>query len=344
LKPIVKILTNAGIISYGQVSLQSMDEPTLTTINRSNIKVSTYHELSQEFRRGGLPLFVDLMMGLPGATLPSFRGDLQQSIDREVIAKIHPTQLLVNSPMNEPEYRRRHGITTTPGAMVTSTASFSSADYAAMQQLRRAFLLLEKFGVLRHVARYVRQAAGLDEVAFLERLWNDAHAHPSRWPVLAFTLEALPALMVPPGSWRDFIDDVRRYVVDVVGVADDDALATVIAVQHALLPSRHRRFPLTLALPHDYAAWHDAVIAAKDAGHLRDWPSQVPSLGTFAPASFVVNDPYDVCSLGVGHHIESNIWGVWELDSAVSRRVAPFHSALNRPEEELRHAGEAASA
>lgn len=88
------------------------------------------------------------MMGLPGATVDSFRGDLQRSVDREVIAKIHPTQLLVNSPMNEPGYRQRHGIEATPGSLVTSAASYTRDDYEEMRKLRRVFLLLEKFGVL----------------------------------------------------------------------------------------------------------------------------------------------------------------------------------------------------
>jgi hypothetical protein len=37
-KPIVKILADADIITYGQISLQSMDQDTLATIKRSNIK------------------------------------------------------------------------------------------------------------------------------------------------------------------------------------------------------------------------------------------------------------------------------------------------------------------
>jgi radical SAM superfamily enzyme YgiQ (UPF0313 family) len=329
LRPIVKILAEADIITYGLVSLQSMDPGTLNTVNRSNIKVEKYHELAHEFRRAGLPLFVDLMMGLPGATVDSFRSDLQRSIDREVIAKIHPTQLLVNSPMNEPDYRRRHGIEATPGSLVTSAASYTREDYDQMRKLRRVFLLLEKFGVLRHVARYVRQEAKVHEIAFYERLWRDTRSARSRWPVTGFTLEAVPELMVPPGRWSLLLDEVRRYVVDVLGVADDDALATVLAVQNALLPARQRQFPQTLSLRHDYAAWHAAMVTAKDDGHLEDWTDVVRPLRQLPAATFTVDDPYDVCLLGIGHTVDSDIWGVWELTSSVSRPVVPLHAASN---------------
>src|SRR5262249_51641157 len=158
-------------------------------------------------------------------------------------------------------------------------------------------LLLEKFGVLRHVARYVRQEVGIREVDFFERLWHDSRSDRVRWAVTAFTLEAVPGLMVPPGSRQLVLNEIRRSLTDGVGVRDDDALSTVIAVQHALLPARDRRFPETVALAHDYAAWHAAVVAAKDGGHHRDWPEVVPPLRQFPPGTITVDDPYEVCVL-----------------------------------------------
>jgi radical SAM superfamily enzyme YgiQ (UPF0313 family) len=328
LKPIVKILLDAGILTYGQISLQSMDRDTLATINRSNIKLEKYEELAQEFRGGGLPLFVDLMMGLPGATTASFRNDLQESIDREVIAKVFPTQLLVNSPMNEPEYRRRHGIEARPGELVTSAASFSRDEYDEMTQLRRVFLLLWKYGVLRHVASYVRQEIDLREVDFFARLWRDARAARQRWPMIAFTLEVVPGLMVPPGRWGLFLDEVAEYLTAELGIAADAALATVLRVQNALLPAPDRVFPETVELAHDYAAWHAAMIAAKDAGHQRDWPNVVPELRQFGPGALTVDDHYGVCAEGLGKTVDADVWGMWELDSPVSRPVRPLHAAL----------------
>ena len=328
LKPIVKVLGEAGVIAYGQLSLQSMDPGTLHTIKRSNIKVDKYDELAQLFRQAGLPLFIELMMGLPGSTLDSFREDLQQAIDREVIAKVYPTMLLVNSPMNEPSYRQAHGIDTTPGSYVTSAASFTREDFERMQTLRRQFYFLEKFGVLRHLARYARQETGVREMGLYERMWNDVRADRARWPQMAFTLEAIPGLMVPPGRWRPFLGEVGRYLVEVLGVADDDALATVLAVQHALLPARDRHFPERVDLPHDYAAWYAAMVAAKESGRRADWESTVPPLRQYPPGSLTVSDPYEVCVFGIGHTFDSDATGVWELESPVSRPIVPLHTAV----------------
>src|SRR5690606_18621094 len=105
-------LADAGILAQGVLSLQTMDENTLSVIKRSNIKVEKYDALANEMRNSNLQLSVELMLGLPGATLESFIEDLQQCIDRDMPARINHTTLLVNSPMNHPRYREEHAIET----------------------------------------------------------------------------------------------------------------------------------------------------------------------------------------------------------------------------------------
>src|SRR5262249_2975083 len=158
----------------------------------------------------------------------SFRNDLQQCIDREVSAKIFPTRMLVNSPMNDPAYRdaNRIEIEATPGStepLVVSTASFTRADHAAMLKLREAYLLCENHGVLRQVSRFVRQEAGMGEAQFYESFSRAALADRTRFPAAAFVFDKGAALMVPPVSWRFFVDDARTYLTDDLGLPVDSA-------------------------------------------------------------------------------------------------------------------------
>ena len=322
LKQIVEELARADILSFGLLSLQSMDADTLNTISRSNIKLEKYEELAAEFQRAKLPLYVDLMVGLPGQTLPSFQNDLQECINREVHAKVFQTQLLVNSPMNEPSYREEHGITTKPGLLVLESASFTRDEYEDMLRSRRVFYLLEKFGILRHVARYVRYETGVREIDFFERLWQVSKAEPLQWPLINFALNALHRYMVPPVSWSAWLDEVRRFLVQEVGIIDDDALDTVIAVQHALLPDRERQFPLTVELPHDYVAWHASMIESKQSGHLDDWTLHIRPLRELPPGTLTIEDNRQVCRYEMGRHAEINPWDAWDLDSPISRPVA----------------------
>ncbi len=320
LSKIIEIFTQAGIVAEGKMSMQTFDEGTLTTIRRKNIKVEKYYDLSGEFRRNQLPLMVDIMMGLPGSTPDTFRNDLQECINRAVRVAIHSTILLTNSPMNEPAYREENGITARPGEEVKETSTFTQAEWEVMNHLTAAYYVFENFGVLRQVATYVHAETGMREIDFYERLVEDVHAEPERWPLTLLTLQVLPELMVPPVSWKLLLDEVRDYLVHQIGLADDDALDTVLWVQHALLPARGRSFPVELRVPHDYGAWFATVAELRDRGMHSDWHTAVQPLRAFEPSTFTVRDPFDVCTTALGGSLRSlMVENAWDLESPVSR-------------------------
>ena len=337
LRQIVEILAEADILTEGLLSLQSMDDQTLSVIDRSNIKTEKYDELAREFRKAGLPLFVDIMLGLPGSTRQSFASDLQQCVDREVTARVFQTEMLVNSPMNAPEYKEKYRIETANAAsgemfvskvdestglgraMVVACSSFSREDYMEMLGLRQAYRLFENFGVLRQVSRFVRRETGVQEVAFIEHLRQTVSGAPERWPYLAFTLRSLLAISMPPVSWHLLMEEVHQFLLAYYPIEDDSALHTVLAVQAALLPARDRKFPTEVSLPHDYAAWYQAMVQAKDEGYLQDWENKVPRLREFPPATMEVRDPGRVCTVLLGYNSDGDLSGDWELQSPVSR-------------------------
>jgi radical SAM superfamily enzyme YgiQ (UPF0313 family) len=329
-KRIIEILTDAGVMSKGSIGVQSMDAGTLAAIKRSNIRLDKYDEIANEFRKAVLPLWVDLMFGLPGQTVRSFQNDLQGCINRGVFPRVFMTELLVNSPMNEPSYREEHQIKTelSPDGfkqLVVSTSSFTRQDFEEMKGLLQLFMLCDAIGMLRQVSHYVRSETGMREIDFYERLRLDVRAEPERWPVLAFSVRALPSLLIPPTSWHLVIQEIRRYLTEVLGL-EEDSLRTVLTVQKALLPSRDRFMPQTLHLPHDYAAWHHAMIDAAQTGHHDDWQDMVPKLREFGPASFNIDDPDQLCALGIGAAVDGDLFGNYELGSPVARWTRPTNN------------------
>lgn len=321
IKDIIRIFADVGIVAEGVVSLQSMDTQTLQVIRRKNIKVEKYTDLAAEFVANRLPLAVDLMMGLPGSTVQSFMSDLQECNNRDVRIRAHPTTVLTNSPMNDPEYRAEHGIVAQAGEMVKRTNTFDEADWDYMWDLRNVYLLCDLFGVLRQVARYVRSETGVQEVAFYDKLTRATLDDPERWPNISFTFRSLGEIMVPPCSWTLFIEEVRDYLTSVLGIPDDDALQTVLDAQLAHLPSRDRKFPETLETAHDIAAWHQARVAACEAGHLTDWEQHVPPLRSYGPGSLTVTDPDDLCRTAVGGNttLFSMRLMAWDFESEIAR-------------------------
>ena len=321
LRQIIEIFAKVNILTEGLVSLQSMDETTLKVIDRSNIKLEKYHEVAREFRRAKLPLAADIMMGLPGSTCTSFSTDLQKCADMDIRVRANKTTLLPNSPMNEPGYRKEHGIVAKPGEILMEAASYTREDWEEMDQLRLAYYLFDVYGLLRYVARYVRRETGMGEVAFYDKVRSDASRHPDDWPVISKTLKTLEGYMAPPGSWSLFITEIGRYLIEVLELADDSALRTALVVQHAHLPAPDRTFPAVLELEHDYAAWQDLLLIAREEGHRDDWQDHVPRLCEFSPATLVIEDPSEVCQRDIGKakvvldlHLHT-----WELESPVAR-------------------------
>ena len=221
--------------------------------------------------------------------------------------------------MNEPGYRAEYGIVAQPGEYVQETASYSRNEWDQMHRLGAGLWLFENFGILRQVAGYVRAETGRREVDFYEALIEASAADPEQWPFTAIILKVLPHAMVPPVSWRFFLDEIHRWLVDVEGIPDDSALETVLAVQHALLPARDRTFPLELALAHDYVSWRRGLLEARDGGH-EDWPERLEPLRSLAPGTMTVDDPHQICTTALDGSLTAIVHeSSWDFDSPVSR-------------------------
>jgi radical SAM superfamily enzyme YgiQ (UPF0313 family) len=332
LKKIIKVLAEENILTQGVLSLQTMDDNTLSVIKRSNIKVEKYDALADEMRKSKLQLSVELMMGLPGSSLKSFIDDLQQCIDRNIQARINHTTMLINSPMNNPAYRAEHQIETAtellPGklAALVSTRTYTRDDLKVMLALRQIYILFDNFGVLRLCSHFVRQQTGMQEMEFYYLLYKKAGEEASRasWPVLCMQVTMSDQLMAAPYSWALLMEDLRGFLVTECGVPDDSALDSILTAQRAVLPTHGRTFPCSVELQHDVVGWHDQMLTAKAAGFRRDWQTVVPPLLSFGPARFEVDDPGSEVTKTLGCDIEVSHLGVnWDMVSGIGRaRVA----------------------
>lgn len=324
LRKIVDVLAEGNILTRGTLSLQTMDEDTLDAIKRSNIKTEKYDALATEMRKAGLPLSIELMMGLPGATVSSFREDLQQCIDRELPVRVNMTTLLVNSPMNHPDYMKEHEIKVStpllPGnqAVLASTSSYTEEEMGYMNRLNAMYTLCENHGVLRVVSRFIRHETGLEEVRFYEQLMEDTQRQDD-WPILHLLCFSLPNHMAPPVSWALAMKELNHYLQTVLEMPDSPALRSVLAAQLASIPALDRHYPEEVELECDVSAWFAAILAEKERGNRRDWFREVPRLESFENARLVVGDSYNVTST-VGTGWEANAAGMgWELDSPLHR-------------------------
>ncbi len=133
-------------------------------------------------------------------------------------------------------------------------------------------------------------------------------------------VELGPSLMAPPYSWALVFDELGRFLVRELGLADDAALASVLRAQRACLPGLGRSLPEVVVLPHDVVAWQEALMLAKGDGRRGDWTDVVPRLATFGPGTLTVDDSDRVAETWLGLNRELSGFGVsWDLESPLSR-------------------------
>ncbi len=320
---IVRAWVEAGICAEGSVALQTTDPVTLRNVDRSNIRVEKYDALADEFRRHRLPIVTDLLMGLPGATVESFKVDLQRCLDQGVTPRIMETVVLPNSPMNDPEYRRRFAIEVDDANIVVSTSSYTRDDFEEMQRLRLLFRAFEHFGLLRHVFRWLQQERGIRALDLIHEIDRAMANEAAAYPLLTWVGRYFDLVTAPPGGWPPFYEEVARLLEDRLGIASDPGLSTVLEVQAFLMPVRGRRFPDEIVLDHDYVAWLEHHEAGGDGRPLSSFPT----------GHLVVDDPAGVCEARIvrnGFSIrreeacDNPFWVLndWELASELARPMA----------------------
>jgi len=223
--------------------------------------------------------------------------------------------------MNAPEYRLEHGLTATPGEVIREAKTYTREQWDEMNDLRRMYYLFETFGVLRYIARFVRSETGMKEIAFYDQVRRDLIHKKDVWPITNIVFEVHEHQMAPPASWALFMDEIRRYLVDHLGISDDSALRTALTIQLVHIPAPGRRFPETLELEHDFAAWQETVLITREEGHRDDWEQHIPKLSEFGTTTLTIDDPNDICRTDVGKSraILDLYLGTWELESPIAR-------------------------
>jgi len=187
--PIAKELQAGGILGAVTLAVQSIDKETLNIIKRANIKFDKFSDLTTSFKLAGIPTYTEIIMGLPGETLESFKNGLEDIARTKIgIVFIYNCSVLPNAPMNVPEYRKKYQIETISSPImlvhssihrrgiqeyeeiVVSTSSCSREELKEIYLYSWAFLTLHSLGILKHVAEYYHQTHGLPFMKFYETL------------------------------------------------------------------------------------------------------------------------------------------------------------------------------
>ncbi len=185
--PIAKELQKAGLMHSVTLAVQSLDPTTLDIIKRQNIKFDKFSELTETFRRNGIPTYTEIIRGLPGETLETFKKGLQTMSETQIgSVYIYNCGVLPNAPLNDPAYIEQHEIQTVRSPIylahssihnrempeyeyfVVSTASFTIDDFKQMHVWSWFMQTFHNLGILESILQFYRQTYGLTFIQFYE--------------------------------------------------------------------------------------------------------------------------------------------------------------------------------
>jgi radical SAM superfamily enzyme YgiQ (UPF0313 family) len=129
-----------------KISLQTLDQQVLKNIDRKNISLDKQLEIFRPLsKKKRLPLYIEIIMGLPGMSLEKFYHELDVLGKNNLSVMWFEWLLLPETPAYDPAYRKQFGIQTVDknqgwawkeaGAdrkIVIETDSYSSDDYLEM--------------------------------------------------------------------------------------------------------------------------------------------------------------------------------------------------------------------
>ena len=111
---IAMLLHQHGLEKGITLARQSNDDQTLRNIKRANIKLSTYRNLQVRFNEGNVPVYSELILGLPGETYETWMRGIEELLQAGLKNQIfiYQCEIYPNTELADPEYMKKFGIVT----------------------------------------------------------------------------------------------------------------------------------------------------------------------------------------------------------------------------------------
>ena len=92
------------------IARQSNSKEVLKNVKRDNIKLEAYTDLEQKFNDLKIPIYVEMILGLPGETYESWVDGIGYLLDAHINNQIivYQSEVYPNTEMNEKQYREKY--------------------------------------------------------------------------------------------------------------------------------------------------------------------------------------------------------------------------------------------
>lgn len=180
------------------LSFQTHSEAALRDVKRQNIKHSAYYEMFDHARATGTRTYTEMILGLPGETLASFKEGLVVSIDRNPHSSVivYRCSVLPNAELASAADRARFGLSTAwlpdrespdldprfieSHEIVVGTNAMPEPDWGEAVEYAWLVLLLHSLRLGHPALLLLRHVMGLDYVAVFDGMLRILRQRPDR--------------------------------------------------------------------------------------------------------------------------------------------------------------------
>ena len=168
---------------------QSQNKRVLANIKRGNIKMETYSNLQRRFNDLDVPVYTEMILGLPGESYESWCDGVEEMLQSGLKNQlfIYQCEAYPNTELGDPEYQKRFGIRLQRlelreihGSVrdaswvpefhdiVVATDAMPHRDWRRMNRLSMMTMLLHSMKLGIYVMRYMTDRYGVRYVPFIE--------------------------------------------------------------------------------------------------------------------------------------------------------------------------------
>ena len=166
------------------IARQSNSKEVLKNVKRDNIKLEVYTDLEQKFNDLKIPIYVEMILGLPGETYESWVDGIGYLLDAHINNQIivYQTEVYPNTEMNEKQYREKYKIKTlllelstlrdnlsTKEHMevVVGTYSMTKTDWKKMNLFSYLMMIMHSFKAGYYIMNYLKKEFKISGKDFL---------------------------------------------------------------------------------------------------------------------------------------------------------------------------------
>ena len=202
---------------------QSNSKPVLANIKRGNIKLSSYAALQRRFNDLDVPVYTEMILGLPGESYETWREGIEQILQSGLKNQlfVYQCEVYPNTEMGDPEYQRSFGIETLRTELreihgsirnqgwvteyqdiIVASQSMTNNDWRRMTKLATMTMLLHSMKLGFYVLGWLSDQFDLPHIGLIEFI-SEARLRLDDTPILrdelAFLESYLDAMMAGAG-------------------------------------------------------------------------------------------------------------------------------------------------